>query len=153
MGLAERKPQEQPEKQEEQSAKAPLLNSSQLFNARSMPYFELEWLGADGTTGPVMYQALSLREWDEINEVQDTPVLDGKGNVIEKANRIGFHAKIIARALRNPDRTPVAGPQWKQKAEEIADKWLAGVVRDHANIIAERSGYGYKSRAEQKKDS
>lgn len=152
MGLAERKQQDHPVEQE-QEQKAPLLDASQMFKGRSLPYFELDWIGPDETEGRVLYQALSARQWDEINEVQEAPVLDAKGNVIEKANRIGFHSKIVARALRNPNKTPVAGPHWQAKAEEIADTWLSGVVRDHANAIAERSGYGHKSRAEQKKDS
>jgi hypothetical protein len=151
MGLPERK--QQPEAVEEQhEEKAQLLDASQMFKARAMPFREVEFHGADGTEGRILVQGLTKRELDEINHVQNQPVKDGHGQVIEESNQIGWDALVVARALRNPNRTRVAGEHWKAKGEEIMDTWLPGVVQDIRRVVLELSGFAIKSRVDAKKD-
>ncbi len=149
MGLPERK---QDEHKEEAPQKAALLDINDLFTRKPLPFKEVDYTGPDGTEGKVLVQALSKRELDEINAVQNEPVRDGHGNVIQESDQIGWDAKVVARALRRPNKTRVAAEHWQAKAEEIADSWLPGVVQNIRSVVLELSGFGIKARAEQKKD-
>jgi hypothetical protein len=99
----------------------------------------------------VLVSALSMRELDEINEIQGQPVTDARGTVLQEANQIGWDAKVVAKALRNPNKTRVVGEHWLAKSEEIMDTWLPGTIRSIRSVVLELSGFG--ARAEQKKDS
>lgn len=148
MGLPERKIEDKQEPEQ----KSVLLDPSSI-PVRPLPYREVDYTGPDGTEGKMLVQALSKRELDEINAIQNEPVRDGHGNVIAEADQIGWDAKVVARALRRPNKTRVAGEHWQSKAEEIADSWLPGVVQNIRSVVLELSGFGIKARAEQKKDS
>lgn len=157
MGLLERKSdsRQEPVLEAEQKPGDPmaLLDESQLFTHKALPYREVDFVGADGLKGKVMVQALTMRELDEINHVQGQPSLDGRGNVLEEANQIGWDAKVVARALRRPNKTRIAGEHWLAKAEEIATGWLPGTVRKIRGVVLELSGFGGEARSEEKKDS
>ena len=151
MGLPEKAPQELPERKAEEQ-KSELLDSTVLFPGKPLPYREVEFIGADGKEGKVLIQALTMRELDEINHIQNQPVKDARGNVIEEANQIGWDAKVIARALRKPNKTRVAGEHWPALSEQIESQWLPGTIRAVRNAVLELSGFGQLARTEQKKD-
>lgn len=151
MGLPERKPEDQVKQEQEQPQV--LFDDRALFPGKPLPYREVEFLGGDGKKGPVLIQALTSREMDEINHIQNQPIKDARGNVIEDANQIGWDAKVVARALRRPDRTRMAGEHWLALSEKIENQWLPGTIKSVRNEVLELSGYGLVARSEQKKDS
>lgn len=150
MGLPERVLETKPEEREQDQPV--LLDEKALFPRKPLPYKEVDFIGADGTEGKVLLQALTMREMDEINHIQDQPIRDGRGNVIEEANTLGYEAKIVARALRRPDRTRLAGEHWLALSEQIENQWLPGTIRAVKHEVLMLSGYGLFSRAIQKKD-
>lgn len=151
MGLPERVPENAG--QQLRDAKSELLDESSLFPGKAQPYREVEFQGADGVLGKVLIQALGPADMDEINHVQNQPVKDGHGKVIEEANRIGFEAKIVAKALRRPNKQPLGGAHWLSLAEKIQSQWLAGSTKKVAGDVLDLSGYGQLARSEEKKGS
>jgi hypothetical protein len=150
MGLPERKPEDQPRAEAEQ--KPALLDEKELFPGVPLPYREVDFVGADGKEGKLLVQALTMKELDEINHIQGQPVLDGRGNVVEEANQIGWDAKVIARAARHPNKTRMAVEHWQALAERIATQWLPGTIRKIRGVVLEISGFG-GAREQEKKGS
>lgn len=150
MGLPERVPDSQPKQAEQERG---LLDEKELFPQKPLPYREVDFFGADGAEGKVWVQALTKREMDEINHVQQQPVKDGRGNVIQEPTQVGWDAKVVARALRRPNRQRIFVDNWLAGAEKIESQWLPGTVQSVRAVVLELSGYGREARDEIKKGS
>lgn len=134
------------------------MDESRLFSVREMPYKEVPVpempLNDDGSVATVVIQGLRPLDLDEINDVQNRPTKDGKGNVLEEANRIGWDSKVVARALRKPDtRQPMFGVHWMAGAEKVGTMMLPSVVKRLRDEVLELSGFGDGTRSSQKKSS
>lgn len=148
MGFAERK---QEDKAEVQETKAQLLDESTLFPGKPLPFKEVDFEGADGTKGRVLIQAISLQDIDEVNHIQAQPVMDARGNVIQEANDIGWDAKIVAKALRKPNKMPLGGEHWLALSEKIMGQWLPGTIKFIRTEVLKLSGYTQLTVTQQKK--
>lgn len=144
--------QKEPEKPKAEATPT-FLDERELFTGKPLPYKEVEYIGPDGVKGLVWIQALGMKAMDEINHVQGQPVLDAHGKVLEEATRVGFLCKVVARALRKPNKMPMGGDHWLSLSEKIESQWLGGAVRDVGAAVLDLSGYTAAGREEEKKDS